>query len=183
MKVPFAIPECGDEEVTEVADVIRSGWLTTASRCARFEKDFAEAVGVKHALAVNSATAALHLGLEALGIGAGDRVLVLTLTFTATAEIVRYLRADPVFVDCDPETFCVKLKLIENAIESNGLKPSAVKAIIPVHFGGHPCEMDTILAFARENGLAVMEDAAHALPTRYQGTLIGGFGDVTCFSF
>jgi len=183
VKVPFAIPECGDEEVREVADVIRSGWLTTASRCARFEKDFADVVGVKHALAVNSATAALHLGLEALGIGVGDRVLVPTLTFTATAEIVRYLRADPVFVDCDPETFCVTIELIENAIESNGLKPSAVKAIIPVHFGGHPCEMGTILAFARENDLAVMEDAAHALPTRYQGTLIGGFGDVTCFSF
>jgi len=117
MKVPFAIPECGDEEIREVADVIRSGWLTTASRCARLEQDFAAFVGVKHALAVNSATAALHLGLEALGIGEGDRVLVPTLTFTATAEIVRYLRADPVFVDCDPETFCITRDQIEQALE------------------------------------------------------------------
>ena len=98
MKVPFAVPECGDDEIQEVTDVIKSGWLTTASRCARFEEDSAKFVDAKHALAVNSATAALHLGLEALGIGEGDKVLVPTFTFTATAEVVRYLRADPIFV-------------------------------------------------------------------------------------
>jgi len=97
MNVPFAGPECGDDEIQEVTDVIMSGWLTTASRCVRFEKDFAEFVGAKHALAVNSATAALHLGLEALGIGEGDRVLVPTFPFTSTAEGVRYIKTHPIF--------------------------------------------------------------------------------------
>ena len=123
MKVPFAIPECGEDEINEVADVIRSGWLTTASRCAQFEKDFAEFVGAKHALAVNSATAALHLGLEALGIKAGDKVLVPTFTFTATAEVVRYMGADPVYVDCDLETFCITATYIDNAFRVQGSGP------------------------------------------------------------
>ena len=192
MKVPFAIPECGNEEIEEVAAVIKSGWLTTASRCAQFEKDFAEYVGAKHALAVNSATAALHLGLEALGIKAGDKLLVPTFTFTATAEVVRYMGADPVFVDCDQETFCITMEQIENAVEaqrlklkaqSSKLKAQRLKAIIPVHFGGHPCDMDNIKLKAESLKLKVLEDAAHAIPTRYKGRLIGAFGDVTCFSF
>jgi len=120
MKVPFAIPECGDEEIEEVAAVIKSGWLTTASRCARFQEDFEKFIGAKHALAVNSATAALHLGLEALGVKAGDKVLVPTFTFTATAEVVRYLGADPVFVDCDRETFCINTTQIDNALKVQG---------------------------------------------------------------
>ena len=197
MKVPFAIPEFGTEEIQEVTDVIRSGWLTTASRCAQFEKNFAEYVGAKHALAVNSATAALHLGVEALGIKPGDKVLVPTFTFTATAEVVRYLGADPVFMDCDRNTFCITAKQIENAVEDasskrprgiasgfhRGSKSGKLKAIIPVHFGGHPCDMDSILELATKNSLKVVEDAAHAIPTRYKGRLIGTFGDVTCFSF
>jgi dTDP-4-amino-4,6-dideoxygalactose transaminase len=185
IEVPFAIPELGIEEINEVTDVIRSGWLTTASRCAQFEKDFAEFVGSKHALAVNSATAALHLGLEALGIKPGDKVIVPTFTFTATAEIVRYLGADPIFVDCDRDTFCITEEQIRIAIEKQNLKlnDGQMKAIIPVHFGGHPCDMDPMLGFARENDLKVMEDAAHAIPTRYKDRLIGTFGDITCFSF
>lgn len=185
MRVPFAIPECGKEEIEEVTAVIKSGWLTTASRCAEFERDFARYVGSKHALAVNSATAALHLGLEALGVRDGDKVLVPTFTFTATAEVVRYLRADPVFIDCNPETFCITVELCEEALKSHGLSPKdkRLKAIIPVHFGGHPCDMDDILDFADNYGLKVMEDAAHAIPTRYNGRLVGSFGDVTCFSF
>lgn len=185
MKVPFAIPECGDEEIQEVADVIKSGWLTTASRCSRFEKDFAKFVGAKHALAVNSATAALHLGLEALGIDEGDKVLVPTFTFTATAEVVRYLKADPVFVDCDLETFCITPTLIENTLANvySLIADNPIKAIIPVHFAGHPCDMNSILKLSNKNNLRIMEDAAHALPTRYNGNLIGSLGDITCFSF
>lgn len=181
MDVPFAVPECGAEEIQEVTDVIRSGWLTTASRCAQFEKDFGNYIGIKHALAVNSATSALHLGLEALGVKTGDKVLVPTLTFTATAEVVRYLGAEPVFIDCDRETFCITREQIEDAVETN--KTGRLKAIIPVHFGGHPCDINSLVAFAKDNSLKIMEDAAHAIPTRYQGRLIGTFGDVTCFSF
>lgn len=182
MNVPFALPECGDDEIMEVVDVIKSGWLTTASRCSRFERDFAKYIGVKHALAVNSATAALHLGLEALGIAEGDKVLVPTFTFTATAEVVRYLKADPVFVDCDLETFCITPTLIENTIERHKYEFS-IKGVIPVHFGGHPCDIDGILEFCKDNNLKILEDAAHALPTKYNGRLIGTFGDITCFSF
>ena len=183
MKVPFAIPELGKEEIKEIIEVIKSGWLTTAARCAQFEKEFAEFVGVKHALAVNSGTAALHLGLEALKIKPRDKVLVPTLTFTATAEIVRYLDADPVFVDCNSETFCIDIEQIEKALKIQGLKPQDIRAIIPVHFGGHPCDMDAIIDFARTYDIKVMEDAAHAIPTRYKGKMIGGIGDITCFSF
>ena len=163
MKVPFAIPDCGDEEINEVIAVIKSGMLTTASRCAQFERDFAEYVGAKHALAINSATAALHLGLETLGIAEGDQVLVPTFTFTATAEVVRYLGADPIFVDCDPETFCITAEQIEKAIKAQSppveyashftgqakVKPQSLKAIIPVHFGGHPCDMNSIVKLAQ----------------------------------
>ena len=129
MKISFALPEIDDEEIEETILVIKSGWLTTASRCARFEKDFAAFIGCKHALAVNSATAALHLGLEALGISAGDKVLVPVHTFTATAEVVRCLGADPAFVDCDKETFCITKDQIEKAMseqrsEVRGRRPA-----------------------------------------------------------
>jgi dTDP-4-amino-4,6-dideoxygalactose transaminase len=185
MRVPFALPDCGDEEIQEIAEVMKSGWLTTASRCAQFEQEFAEFIGSKYALGVSSGTAALHLGLEALGIGEGDKVLVPTFTFTATAEVVRYLQADPIFIDSDPGTFCITVEQIENAITNNEslITNNSLKAIIPVHFGGHPCDMDAILDFAKTNGLGVLEDASHALPTKYNGRLIGTYGDATCFSF
>jgi dTDP-4-amino-4,6-dideoxygalactose transaminase len=185
MNVPFAMPECGNDEIKEVVAVLKSGWLTTASRCSAFEKEFAEFIGVKHALAVNSATAALHLGLDALGISEGDKVLVPTFTFTATAEVVRYMKADPVFVDCDTETFCITPTLVENTLANDQslITDNSLKAIIPVHFGGHPCDMDAILEISRESNIKVMEDAAHALPTKYNGRMIGTIGDITCFSF
>ncbi len=182
--VPFAIPECGEEEIREVTEVIRSGWLTTASRCARFENDFSVFTGAAHALAVNSATAALHLGLEALGIREHDKVLVPTFTFTATAEVVRYLNADPVFVDCDPDTFCITPEKIRAAIDGIPAdQRHKFKAVIPVHFGGHACDMDGIRQIAQQYNLRIMEDAAHALPTRYRERRIGTIGDITCFSF
>jgi len=163
-KVPFAVPECGDDEINEVIDVIRGGWLTTASKCAQFEIDFAEFVGSKHALAVNSATAALHLGIEALGIVLGDKVMVPTMTFTSSAEVIRYLNAHPVFVDCDSDTFCITADLIHKAIEcqkdlinnpTQEGREQKLKAIIPVHFGGHACEMDSICALAKDLNLKI----------------------------
>lgn len=185
INVPFAIPDLNDDEIQEVISVIKSGWLTTASKCKQFEEDFARYIGAKHALAVNSATAALHLAVESLGINENSSVIVPTYTFTATAEIVRYFNADPIFVDCDKETFCVSPYLIEEACAeyTSHEHTKTLKAVIPVHFGGHPCDMDSILSITNKYNLKVIEDAAHAIPTRYKGKLIGTIGDITCFSF
>ncbi|MCL4121333.1 UNVERIFIED_CONTAM: hypothetical protein GTU68_050141 [Idotea baltica] len=157
---------------------MKSGWLTTGPNAIAFEKEF-EALyddGI-HAIAVNSATAALHLGLEAMGITNGDEVIVPTLTFTATAEVVRYLGANPVFVDIDRETFGIDLDAIRGAITPK------TKAIMPVHFAGRACDMTGLRALAKEHGLKILDDAAHALPTHHAGKLIGDIGDATAFSF
>jgi dTDP-4-amino-4,6-dideoxygalactose transaminase len=185
MDVPFSFPDFCNDEIQEVINVLNGGWLTTASRCSQFEKKFKKFIGSKYALVVNSGTAALHLGLEALGIREGDKVLVPTFTFTATAEVVRYLQADPIFVDCDRQTFCITEKTILEAINNYNpqITHNSIKGIIPVHFGGHPCDLEAILNHARNSKLTVLEDAAHALPTKYNGRLIGTFGDATCFSF
>jgi dTDP-4-amino-4,6-dideoxygalactose transaminase len=178
--LPFALPDIGEEEIAEVVDTLRSGWITTGPKTKRFEEAFTEFLGDPslHSLAVNSATAGLHLALEALGIGPGDEVITTTHTFTATAEVVRYLGADVKLVDIDPHTMCIDPAGIEAAI---GPK---TKAIIPVHFGGLACDMDRILAIAKQHGLKVIEDAAHALPTTYRGKLIGTLAsDATVFSF
>jgi dTDP-4-amino-4,6-dideoxygalactose transaminase len=178
--IPFALPDIGEEEIAEVVDTLRSGWITTGPKTRRFEEAFTEFLGDPslHSLAVNSATAGLHLALEALGIGPGDEVITTTHTFTATAEVVRYLGADVKLVDIDPHTMCIDPAGIEAAI---GPK---TKAIIPVHFGGLACDMDRILAIAKQHGLKVIEDAAHALPTTYHGKLIGTLdSDATVFSF
>lgn len=177
--LPFALPEIGEEEVNEVVDALRSGWVTTGPKARQFESNFASYLGCEvEAIAVNSATAGLHLGLEALGIGPGDEVITTTHTFTATAEVVRYLGADPVLVDVDPSTFCIDLSAVERAITPK------TKAIIPVHFAGRSVDMSPLLALARKHGLRVMEDAAHALPTTCDGKLVGTLdSDVTVFSF
>jgi dTDP-4-amino-4,6-dideoxygalactose transaminase len=177
--LPFALPDIGDEEINEVLDSLRSGWLTTGPKTKRFEEEFAAFAGDDlEAIAVNSATAGLHLALEALGIGSGDEVITTTYTFTATAEVVRYLGADPVFVDIDPDTFNIDPLKIEAAITPR------TKAIIPVHFAGLSCDMDAILAIAGKYGLKVIEDAAHALPTTYHGRMIGSLdSDATVYSF
>ncbi len=175
----FALPDIGEEEIAEVVDSLRSGWLTTGPKTQRFEQEFAEFVGGNvQALAVNSATAGLHLVLEAFGIGPGDEVITTPYTFTATAGVIRHLGADPVFVDIDPRTFNIDPAKIERAITGR------TKAIIPVHFAGLPCEMDRIIEIARRHGLKVLEDAAHALPTIYRGQLVGTLdSDATVFSF
>ena len=177
VKIPFFRALIGDEEIASVVQTLKSGWLTTGPKVKQFEKEFAAMVGAKHAVAVNSATAALHLALEALGVGPGDEVLVPTFTFAATAEVVIHVGARPVFVDCDPTTLnmCVK--------DMKQKRTDKTRAIMPVHFAGQPCEMDTINAFASEFGIPVVEDAAHAFPASYKNQPIGSIGAVTCFSF
>ena len=175
--IPFHAPEIGDAEIESVVETLRSGWLTSGTKVKRFEDDFAEYIGSKHAVAVNSGTAALHLALDAIGIRQDDEVIVPTMTFTATAEVVLYFKAKPVLVDCQEDTLNLDPKQIEAAITSK------TKAIIPVHFGGQPCDMTPILEIAKAHKLYVVEDAAHALPASYEGKKIGNIGDITCFSF
>jgi len=175
--LPFHLPEVGEEEAQSVLEVLRSGWLTTGLKTKEFERLFAERIGATHAIAVNSCTAALHLALEAIGITAGDEVIVPTMTFAATAEVVNYCRAKPVLVDCRSDTLNIDVDLLEKAISPK------TRAIIPVHFAGQPCEMDRIMEMAKHHNLQVIEDAAHALPTRYRGRMVGTIGDITCFSF
>lgn len=177
--LPFALPDIGEDEINEVIDSLRSGWLTTGPKTRRFEEEFASFIGNGvEAIAVNSATAGLHLALEAVGVGPGDEVITTPYTFTATAEVVRYLGADPVFVDIDPATFNIDPAQIEAVITPR------TKAIIPVHFAGLSCDMDAILSVARKYSLKVIEDAAHALPTIHNGQLIGSLdSDATVYSF
>ena len=178
--LPFALPDIGEEEIAEVVDTLRSGWVTTGPKAKRFEDDFTAYLGDAglHSLAVNSATAGLHLALEALGIGPGDEVITTTHTFTATAEVVRYLGADVVLVDIDPATMCMDPALVEAAITPR------TKALLPVHYAGLAAAMPALLGIARRYGLKVVEDAAHALPATCGGQRIGTLGsDATVFSF
>lgn len=178
--LPYALPEIGDEEIAEVVDTLKSGWITTGPKAKRFEEDFAAFLGDSglHCIAVNSATAGLHLALEAVGIGPGDEVITTTHTFTATAEVVRYLGADVKLVDIDPATLNIDPALVEAAITP------ATRAIIPVHYAGLSADMPAILAIAQRHGLKVIEDAAHALPTTVGGQMIGTLAsDAAVFSF
>jgi len=177
--LPFALPCIGEEEINEVVDTLRSGWLTSGPKTKYFEEEFAKFIGTPHALAVNSCTAGLHLALEAIGIQSGDKVITTPYTFTATAEVIRYLGAEPLFVDIDPNTFNIDVNQIAKALEID----DGIKAILPVHFAGQASNMDAILALAKQYSLKVVEDAAHALPTYYKGRSIGSFGDITVYSF
>lgn len=178
--IPFALPDIGDEEINEVVAAMRSGWLTTGPKTKQFEQDFTAFLGGNglESISVNSATAGLHLALEAIGLKEGDEVITTCYTFTATAEVVRYLGAEPIFCDIDPKT----LNIDPNQIEAK-ITPRT-KAIIPVHFAGLSCDMDAILSIAKKHNLRVIEDAAHALPTTFKKNLCGTFAsDVTVFSF
>jgi dTDP-4-amino-4,6-dideoxygalactose transaminase len=175
--LPFHRPDIGDEEIGAVVETLRSGWLTTGPQVHAFEQAFARYIGASHAVAVNSCTAALHLALDAVGLREGDEVLIPTMTFAATAEVVLYFKARPVLVDCEPDTLNVDPAGLEMALTPR------TRAIIPVHYAGHACDMVRILEIGAAHQLKVIEDAAHALPAAYKGQMLGTFGDLACFSF
>lgn len=174
--LPFSRPEIGEEEIEEVVQALRSGWVTTGPRTKEFEHRTAEYIGAKHAIAVNSCTGGLHIALAAIGVGPGDEVITSPLTFCSTANVVVHLGATPVFADIR-EDYNIDPAEIERRITPR------TKAIIPVHFGGQPCRMDEILALARAHGLRVIEDAAHAIGATYRDRMVGTIGDATAFSF
>lgn len=176
-RVPFARPDITDAEVDAVTAVLRSGWLTTGAVTKAFEKELAEAVGVRRAVAVNSGTAALHLALDALGLGRDDEVIVPTWTFTASAEVVRYFDARPVLVDVRPDDLTIDVPAVERAITPR------TKAIIGVDLGGAPCDWHLLRQLVDGRGIALVDDAAHALPAELLGTPIGRWADLTAFSF
>jgi dTDP-4-amino-4,6-dideoxygalactose transaminase len=173
---PFA-PSLGEEEYADVLDTLRSGWITMGPKTRTFEGAFAEYVGCRHALAVSSCTAGLHLALVAGGIGPADEVITTPLTFCSTANVIVHQGAVPVLADVRPDTLNIDPEQIGKKITPR------TKAIIPVHLGGQPCEMDEIRGMAEERHLLVIEDAAHAMGAEYKGRKIGTIGDLTVFSF
>lgn len=164
-------------EIKEVVDTLKSGWITTGPKTKRFEEEFKNYIGCRHAIGLNSCTAGLHLSLAALDIGEGDEVITTAITFPATANVVIHQRATPVFVDIEMGTLNMDVNKIEDKITKR------TKAIIPVHFAGHPCNMDKIMDIAKRHKLFVIEDAAHAIESEYNGKKIGNIGDFTSFSF
>ncbi|WP_328186485.1 DegT/DnrJ/EryC1/StrS family aminotransferase [Marinobacter sp. OP 3.4] len=182
MNIPyFRLSSC-EQELANVQEVLESGWLTTGKWAQKLESLFAEHCGTKHALAVNSCTAALHLGIEALGIGPGDKVIVPSLTFTASAEVIRYVGADPIFVDIDKDTLLMDPRVVAEAIR----RTEGIKAVVAVHFGGQSVELDGeegLIAVCKEYGVRLLQDAAHAFPAQDTYGPVGSVGDITCFSF
>lgn len=184
-EIPFHRAYITDEEVDAVSEAIRSGWLTMGPKTVEFEQKFRDHIyagsGVpsseQHAVSFNSATAALHLALKAIGLKAGDEVILPTNTFIATAEVVTYFGAIPVLCDIEEDTHNLDVRSLASKITDR------TRAVMPVHYAGQPCDMDEIVALARRHDLAVIEDAAHALPSSYKGRRIGTIGDITCFSF
>jgi dTDP-4-amino-4,6-dideoxygalactose transaminase len=193
--LPFSAPCFGIEEELELIQALKSDWITTGPRCHAFESHFAEYVGAKYAVALNSCTAALHLALASKNIGNGDAVITSPLTFAATANVVVHQGAQPIFVDVDPDTYNLDPLQLRTFIEQQCVwdanegvlrvcaNQNAVRAIIAVHYGGHPCAMDEINEIAKQFGLLVIEDAAHALGGSYQRRNVGVLGDIACFSF
>jgi len=170
-------PDIGQAEIDEVVDTLRSGWITTGPKTKEFEQRFAEYVGARHAIAVNSCTGGLHVALAAAGIGPGDKVIVPTMTFCATANVVVHLEATPVIVDVEPDTLNIDTQRLEAAITPR------TKAVIPVHLYGHPCDMDRINEIAETHQLLVVEDAAHAVAAEWRGQRVGTLSPATAFSF
>ena len=175
--IPFSRPWIDDTEIEAVSQVLASKWISSGNRVREFERAFAEYLGVKHAIAVSSCTAALHLSLVVAEIGSGDEVITTPYTFTATAEAIRYVGAKPVFVDIHPDTLNIDTGKIEQAITSR------TKAILPVHIAGIPCDMDALRDISQNHNLMLIDDAAHAIPVEYKGQHIGAIGDLSAFSF
>ena len=175
--IPFSRPWIDDTEIEAVSQVLASKWISTGNRVREFERAFAEYLGVKHAIAVSSCTAALHLSLVVAGIGSDDEVITTPYTFTATAEAIRYVGAKPVFVDIHPDTLNIDTSKIERAITDR------TKAILPVHIAGIPCDMDALQDISERHNLTLIDDAAHAIPAEYRGQHIGNLGDLSAFSF
>jgi dTDP-4-amino-4,6-dideoxygalactose transaminase len=175
--VPFSPPHIGEEEIAEAIDTLRSGWITTGPKTARFEQEFAAAVGAPAALGLSSCTAGLHLALVALGIGRGDRVATTPMTFAASVNVIEHVGATPLLVDVEPDTLNLSPAALGRALAPD------VKAIIAVHYAGHPADLDAIEALARSRGIPIVEDAAHALPAFHHGRPIGSHGHLTAFSF
>lgn len=175
--LPFSPPLIGEEEIAEVVDTLRSGWITTGPKTKRFEEEFAHFIGAPAALAVSSATDAMLVGLAALGIGPGDEVITTAMTFCSTVHVIEHLGARPVLVDVEPDTLNIDPELVARAVTPG------TRAIMPVHLYGHPCEMDALMDIATQHNLHIVEDAAHALPTKYKGQMVGKLGALTAFSF
>ncbi len=175
--IPFSRPWIDDTEIEAVSQVLASKWISTGNRVREFERAFAEYLGVKHAIAVSSCTAALHLSLVVAGIGSDDEVITTPYTFTATAEAIRYVGAKPVFVDIHPDTLNIDTSKIEQAITAR------TKAILPVHIAGIPCDMNVLQDISQRRNFTLIDDAAHAIPVEYRGQHIGSIGDLSAFSF
>ena len=175
--LPYHQPLVDAADEQAVVETLRSGWLTTGPRTKRFEKDLAAYTGASYCVAVNSCTAALHLALEAAGVGAGDEVITSPITFASTANVIVHRGARPVFVDVEPDTFNIDATGIERAVTPR------TKALIPVDFAGQPCDLDAVMSIGARHGLPVIEDAAHSIGAGYKGRRVGGVADMTCFSF
>ena len=187
--IPFYKPSIGEPEINEVADCLRTGWLTTGPKVKRFETEFARYIQHTHAVAVNSCTAALHLALEAIGLKAGQTVVVPTMTFAATAEVVRYFNATPLLVDCRAADLNLDVEDAARRIEGALARGKEVTAIIPVHYGGQIGDVAGVTALAKRYGLKIIEDAAHCCPAYYRDQegapwkTVGSAAEITCFSF
>lgn len=175
--LPYARPSITDAEVAEVEECLRSGWLSTGPRAARFEEALAERLGVRHALGASSGTAALHLALLAAGVGPGDEVITTPMTWVSTGNVILHCGARPVFVDVEPDTLNLDASRVEAALSPR------TRALLPVHFAGQPCDEDALVEICGDHDLALVEDAAHALGASYKGRAIGTIGDLTMFSF
>jgi len=175
--IPLGAPSFGTDDINEVIDSLKSGWVGTGPKVGQFEEDFGNYVGSQSALATNSCTAALHLSLMSIGLEPGDEVITTPMTFCATVNTIIHAGGKPILADCNKEDFCIDPEKIAEKITKN------TKAILPVHFAGHSCDMENIMQLASDHSLNVIEDCAHAIETTFEGKHVGTFGDFGCFSF